>query len=506
MLLGRLLRVAALTGTSPWLGSRPVSQRATPPSLQFSSTFSTAAEAQLEVLSELIRPLDRAAVFARRENPTDGSLEFYPVAVWPVAQGIFLVGEDTPAERAAPSLPGELPASLLLPSYPFMPTGESPATPMTDGGLSVPLAYKSDTYGVLAIWRRDGDASSGEGEVGDAVPSWSPTECRQAERVARTLAVAAALDRASTAPRETEEESEDFERQPSPPRPSQAQVAAQLAQSAPPAGQLPPSESLLEDDLDDLASESHAVLLLEVRAMLAASVHQLNSPLSAVRTLSKLLLRRLDDTTNRELARDILIQAERLSELIQPIDRLSLSLPASKWQAAEIAASPLAAPSLAAPAPQSGGDGGGDELEVASQERTLTVEAQLLRKLLVAPAPQRQQQQQQPAAPPPMVPPSPSPLAPPPLAEEIDGEQGSPLCFVTDVMRPLASLASRLGASAWPSKSASPRAPAAELRLFASRVIWQRLSAAWTASSSTSTPSCRGCAPPSQLSGRRRPI
>jgi len=38
--------------------------------------------------------------------------------------------------------------------------------------------------------------------------------------------------------------------------------------------------------------------------MLAASVHQLNSPLSAVRTLSKLLLRRLDgdDTTNRELA------------------------------------------------------------------------------------------------------------------------------------------------------------------------------------------------------------
>ena len=67
MLLGRLLRVAALTGTSPWLGSRPVGQRATPPSLQFSSTFSTAAEAQLEVLSELIRPLDRAAVFARRE-------------------------------------------------------------------------------------------------------------------------------------------------------------------------------------------------------------------------------------------------------------------------------------------------------------------------------------------------------------------------------------------------------------------------------------------------------
>ena len=79
--------------------------------------------------------------------------------------------------------------------------------------------------------------------------------------------------------------------------------------------------------------ESHELVLREVRALLQGSVHQLNSPLSAVRTLSKLLLRRLDhdaqDTVSRELARDILIQADRLAELVQPLDRLALSLPAS---------------------------------------------------------------------------------------------------------------------------------------------------------------------------------
>ena len=67
--------------------------------------------------------------------------------------------------------------------------------------------------------------------------------------------------------------------------------------------------------------------------MLHTSVHQLRSPLSAVRTLSKLLLRRLDgeerDSVSRELAKDILMQAERFEDLLHPVSRLASELPAA---------------------------------------------------------------------------------------------------------------------------------------------------------------------------------
>ncbi len=114
----------------------------------YSAAFATACEAQLEVLSESIQPLVGAAVLARREA-ADGSLEFFPVAVWPSGQGVFVVGEKTPATRGAPSLPGSTDAACLLSSYPFLPTDGS-ASPMPDGGLSVPLVYKAQMLGVLA--------------------------------------------------------------------------------------------------------------------------------------------------------------------------------------------------------------------------------------------------------------------------------------------------------------------------------------------------------------------
>ena len=61
---------------------------------------------------------------------------------------------------------------------------------MADGGLSVPLIYKLDMLGVMAIWREGGADAAAPPAAG-----WSPAERRQAERVARTLAVAAALER-----------------------------------------------------------------------------------------------------------------------------------------------------------------------------------------------------------------------------------------------------------------------------------------------------------------------
>lgn len=313
------------------LAVRP-SHRCAPPhcaeSRIFSADFSTACEAQLEVLSELITPLAGAAIFARSENPKDGNLEFYPVAVWPVAQGVFYVGENTPAVRQSPSLPGRTDASLLLPGYPFLPT-ELTASTMSDGGLSVPLAYKANMLGVLAIWR---EGRSGDG---DAPPkparAWTSAERRQAERVARTLAVAAVLDRGNGG---AAAEAEPPPAPPVPPPQQQTPLAgvdlelARRSRRRTTVVRVRPSLGV-DGGSGRVSAESHALLLREISALLAASVHQLNSPLSAVRTLAKLLLRRLegDDLTNREIARDILIQAERLSELIQvhPLSIRSLS-------------------------------------------------------------------------------------------------------------------------------------------------------------------------------------
>ena len=337
---------------------------------------------QFEVLSETL-PLARAAVFVQSEDTESGALEFFPVAVWPKVQPVFLVGEKTPAERALPkfSLPGGQDATSLLPSYPFLsPTGADGApisTPLPDGGLSVPLAYKSDTFGVLALWRdgRRATPALSSRPGSDSAVMWSELERRQAERVARTLAVAAALDRATSAA--------------APPRPARRDRVADsgaggdgrderdgapvvefggISRNGRRSGMRdtrPVKGEAFDDDDDDdhdhdedddvsgerrvaevlesprrmgsavrsVDSESHELVLREVRALLQGSVHQLNSPLSAVRTLSKLLLRRLDhdaqDTVSRELARDILIQADRLAELVQPLDRLALSLPAS---------------------------------------------------------------------------------------------------------------------------------------------------------------------------------
>ena len=171
-----------------------------------SPEFADACMSQFEVLSETL-PLARAAVFVQSEDTESGALEFFPVAVWPKVQPVFLVGEKTPAERALPkfSLPGGQDATSLLPSYPFLsPTGADGApisTPLPDGGLSVPLAYKSDTFGVLALWRdgRRATPALSSRPGSDSAVMWSELERRQAERVARTLAVAAALDRATSA-------------------------------------------------------------------------------------------------------------------------------------------------------------------------------------------------------------------------------------------------------------------------------------------------------------------
>ena len=62
---------------------------------------------------------------------------------------------------------------------------------------------------------------------------------------------------------------------------------------------------------------------------LRASVHQLGSPLSALRLFSKLILRRLasDDSATRQLVREVVTQAARAQDLIGPLQALASQLP-----------------------------------------------------------------------------------------------------------------------------------------------------------------------------------
>ena len=88
----------------------------------------------------------------------------------------------------------------------------------------------------------------------------------------------------------------------------------------------------------EMQAREEEELLIEIQRVVHTSVHQLRSPLSAMRTLSKLLLRRLgkegQDGTNRELVRDILIQSDRIGELLSLLDSLARR-PASYQPSAE---------------------------------------------------------------------------------------------------------------------------------------------------------------------------
>ena len=231
-----------------------------------SSEFLDVAQAQFSMLGGSGLQISRAAVYLRREDD-GGVLEFIPVAVWP-EQGVRVVGGSGSSDMldqglaTIPTLmlPGGATAESLLPRYPFVERGSST---MADAGLSVPLVYNNVVLGVLAVWRQEGGRSS-EAE-------WSSAQRNMLEQVARTLAIAAILD--------------------------QQQASKQSSWAAAAEGEAWGGAAEV-----GVNAEQADVVLREVQMLLHMSVHQLRSPLSAVRTLSKLLLRRLDgDAISREV-------------------------------------------------------------------------------------------------------------------------------------------------------------------------------------------------------------
>ena len=237
-----------------------------------SPEFTALCQAQFEVLVSVLGA-SRCDLYFRREDPRTGNLEFVPAAVYPEKQRVWVVGEGPTGlpSTGAIQLAGFIPAASLLPEYPFVKTkregGPSNAVEIGDGGLSIPIEYNSVVLGMLAVWREGGEKGSEQQKRFSR--GWSEAERAQVQAIATSLALAVVLDQRY-----------------------QWQEAVQ-------------AESM--------------------RKMLSETLHQVKNSLSAVRMFGKLLLRRLpgNDKMNRELAKDILIQSDRLVDLLLPIDSIT---------------------------------------------------------------------------------------------------------------------------------------------------------------------------------------
>lgn len=297
------------------------------------------------------------ALYLPKENPTSGQLEFVPAVTYPnqaservfIASGVDSSNVGMPHQPpAVPSmgvlgLPGFFPAKELIPSYPFVSAASSsfdggsgggggggnndgggggagvgqemfstvsPDSPVSvsvveeislpnNGGtsLSVTLFSGLDTLGVLMIWpckqQSSGSSDDSSQDYDDESQKyyWTSSDKLQVTRAAKSLALALSMDneRAST----------------------------------------------------QLANEQFKVAM-------ADSLHQVKSPLQALRTFGKLLQRQLAEenadgrkkndnpvvrmeripmTARRQqqalkLAEDMMSQGERMVDLIEPMDAL----------------------------------------------------------------------------------------------------------------------------------------------------------------------------------------
>ena len=151
-----------------------------------SPEFTALCQAQFEVLASVLGA-SRCDLYFRREDPRTGNLEFVPAAVYPEKQRVWVVGEGPTGlpSTGAIQLAGFIPATSLLPEYPFVKTqregGPSNAVEIGDGGLSVPIEYNSVVLGMLAVWR--------EGNQ-----EWTEAERAQVQAIATSLALAVVLD------------------------------------------------------------------------------------------------------------------------------------------------------------------------------------------------------------------------------------------------------------------------------------------------------------------------
>jgi signal transduction histidine kinase len=151
------------------------------------------------------------------------------------------------------------------------------------GGLLAPLVYGSSVIGMVLVDRLgkslNAQSSNEQVYVRQHMQNWSPSEARAVEKVAATLAFATALDR-----------------------------------------------KILVSDV------AFQVQVGQMRTVVKDSLQQIRNPLTALRTFGKLLLRRLEkdksvNPMNSELAADLLIQSDRLIDLLAPVNEICSGYP-----------------------------------------------------------------------------------------------------------------------------------------------------------------------------------
>mmetsp|Transcript_36114 Transcript_36114/g.144347 ORF Transcript_36114/g.144347 Transcript_36114/m.144347 type:complete len:576 (-) Transcript_36114:1928-3655(-) len=279
---------------------------------EYSREFLAICQAQFEVLAQIVNA-SQCVLYLRREKyipndkeyPIDDSasddqdLEFIPVCTYPEHGSAMVVGEDGQPRLAHQRLPGGVSATSLVPEYPYLAPEGSTVRQKEDGSLVVPVMSGHDLIGMLTIWKgraglepqsaskrkefsfmdevlnlvRQEDRREAKKDRGGPglTNQWTDLEIERVTQVASTLALACLLD----------QRTQESERS----RQEQLKVLAQL------------------------------------RSLLSTVLHQVKSPLGALVTFGKLLLRRLPvGDVSRDLARDILIQSERMQELLVPLD------------------------------------------------------------------------------------------------------------------------------------------------------------------------------------------
>lgn len=278
--------------------------------VEYSREFLSICQGQFEVLMEGMNASFCVLYLRRNVNGVEGGeedgdgergkcgVEFVPVCTYPENGMAWVVGEGSAPRKAPPRLPGGIAASVLVPEYPYVFLDDSNARVMNDGSLTVPIITGHDVVGILAVWKNDRPTSvnveSGieqmieidstswtrpvdrcqkEEKIYRARTSsgWTPAEKALSREVAQTLSLACALD--------------------------------QRAQAS------------------ERSRREQVLVLAQLRSMLATVLHQVRSPLGALLTFGKLLLRRLPvGDVSRDLAKDIIVQSQRMQDLLHPLD------------------------------------------------------------------------------------------------------------------------------------------------------------------------------------------
>lgn len=233
----------------------------------WSPDFVALCRSQLELVASSVHGLSQVALFFRREGP-GGSLEFVPLVVHSVdGEGAARVwigagfAGDTTVEMGGRgrALPGGIPASWILPDYPFVSVGAAGGIVMPDGGLCVPIEHNQVLAGSIVLWPEE------RKEV------WAPEDLKRAGMVAKSIALGAALEGKWTA------------------------------------------------DARSLANTR--VLVESMRTLIRSTLHQIRSPVAALVTFGHLLLRKLPPGDyGRDLAKNVIVASLRVGDLLNPLD------------------------------------------------------------------------------------------------------------------------------------------------------------------------------------------